>query len=102
MLMKLFATAFALAALTLPAMAATDVVVTAPMAFPESLGSTPNGTLYIGSINRGEAIARCRAQRPLPPGSANSREISASCWVCWPMRNPARSMSATIRAITPI
>jgi sugar lactone lactonase YvrE len=52
--MKVFATAFALAALTLPALAATDVVVDAPMAFPESLTSTPNGTIYIGSINRGE------------------------------------------------
>jgi hypothetical protein len=52
--MRLLATAFALAALTVPALAATDVTVTAPMAFPESLGSTPNGTLYIGSITRGE------------------------------------------------
>ena len=52
--MRAFATAFVLAALATPALAASDVVVDAPQAFPESLGSTPNGTLYIGSINRGE------------------------------------------------
>jgi len=52
--MRSIATALVLAALTAPAFAASDVVVDAPQAFPESLGSTPNGTLYIGSINRGE------------------------------------------------
>ena len=52
--MKSLAAALALAAMTLPALAATDVVVDAPMAFPESLSSTPNGTLYIGSLGRGE------------------------------------------------
>lgn len=51
--MKSLATALALAAMTLPAVAATDVVVTTPMAFPESLTSTPNGTIYIGSMNLG-------------------------------------------------
>jgi len=52
--MKSFAAALFLAALTAPAMAAGDVVVDAPSAFPESLGSTQDGTIYIGSINRGE------------------------------------------------
>jgi sugar lactone lactonase YvrE len=52
--MKSFATALFLAALTTPALAASDVVVDAPSAFPESLGSTPDGTIYIGSITRGE------------------------------------------------
>jgi hypothetical protein len=51
--MKAFATAVALAALTMPALAASDVMLTAPMAFPESLTSTPNGTVYIGSMNLG-------------------------------------------------
>ena len=36
------------------AMAASDVTVDAPKAFPESLSSTANGTLYIGSLSRGE------------------------------------------------
>src|SRR5437868_721280 len=58
--MKLLASAlssaFILAALTAPACAApTDVTVDAPKAFPESLTSTANGTLYIGSLNRGDA-----------------------------------------------
>ena len=61
--MKSLATALALAALTLPAWAANDVVVTAPMAFPESLTSTPNGTLYIGSINRGEVYRALPGQK---------------------------------------
>lgn len=52
--MRPFATALILAALTVPAFAAANVVVDAPMAYPESLTSTPNGTIYIGSINRGE------------------------------------------------
>lgn len=52
--MKSLAAACAFAAMTVPALAATDVVVDAPMAFPESLTSTPNGTLYIGSLGRGE------------------------------------------------
>jgi sugar lactone lactonase YvrE len=52
--MKFIASAFILAALTAPAFAATDVTVDAPKAFPESLSSTPNGTLYIGSLSRGE------------------------------------------------
>src|ERR1700761_793611 len=57
--MKAFVTAVALAALTLPAMAATDVTLTAPMAFPESLTSTPNGSVYIGSMNLG-AVYRAK------------------------------------------
>jgi hypothetical protein len=51
--MKLLASAFILAALTAPAVAASDVSVTVPMAFPESLTSTANGTLYVGSMNLG-------------------------------------------------
>lgn len=50
--MKLRASAFILVALTAPAFAA-DVTVDVPMAFPESLSSTANGTLYIGSMNLG-------------------------------------------------
>ncbi len=50
--MKLFAAAAILAALTAPAFAA-DITVDVPMAFPESLTSTPNGTIYIGSMNLG-------------------------------------------------
>ena len=57
--MKSFAAAFALAAMTLPALAASDVIVTAPMAFPESLTSTPNGAVYIGSMNLG-AVYRAK------------------------------------------
>jgi hypothetical protein len=51
--MKFIATAVILAALTAPAFAASDVTVDTPMAFPESLSSTANGTLYIGSMNLG-------------------------------------------------
>jgi len=61
--MKSLAAAFALAALTVPALAATDVVVDAPMAFPESLTSTPNGTLYIGSLGRGEVYRALPGQK---------------------------------------
>jgi hypothetical protein len=50
--MKLFAATVILAALTAPAFAA-DVVVDVPMAFPESLTSTANGTVYVGSMNLG-------------------------------------------------
>lgn len=57
--MKFFAACFVLAGLTVPAWAANDVIVDAPMAFPESLSSTADGTLYIGSMNRGE-IYRAR------------------------------------------
>jgi hypothetical protein len=68
--MKTFATALVLAALTVPALAAaTDVVVTAPMAFPESLTSTSNGIVYIGSMNLG-AVYRA------VPG-----ERAASTWI---------------------
>jgi hypothetical protein len=56
--MKLLASAFVLAAtysiaLGTPAFAASDVTVTVPMAFPESLTSTANGTVYVGSMNLG-------------------------------------------------
>jgi hypothetical protein len=51
--MKLLASAVLLAALTAPAMAASDVTVDVPMAFPESLTSTANGTVYVGSMNLG-------------------------------------------------
>jgi len=68
--MKLLAGAFVLAALTAPAWAApTDVTVDVPMAFPESLTSTADGTLYIGSMNLG-AVYR------VPPG-----EKTAKPWI---------------------
>jgi hypothetical protein len=51
--MKLLASAVLLAALTAPAFAASDVTVDVPMAFPESLTSTANGTVYVGSMNLG-------------------------------------------------
>jgi hypothetical protein len=59
--MKLSGTAlfFVSAALTLPALGATDVTVNVPMAFPESLTSTPNGNIYIGSMNLG-AVYRAK------------------------------------------
>jgi sugar lactone lactonase YvrE len=68
--MKLLATALLFGALAAPAAAApTDVSVDASMAFPESLSSTPDGTLYIGSLSRGEVY---RAQ----PG-----EKTAKAWI---------------------
>jgi hypothetical protein len=51
--MKLFAGALLLAALATPALAATDITLNVPMAFPESLTSTANGTVYIGSLQQG-------------------------------------------------
>ncbi|MCX7281217.1 MAG: hypothetical protein NTX21_06630 [Alphaproteobacteria bacterium] len=66
--MKLFAAAAILAALTVPAFAA-DITVDVPMAFPESLTSTPNGTIYIGSMNLGAVY------RALPG------ERSAKTWI---------------------
>jgi hypothetical protein len=55
--MKLFAKtgmrALVLVALATPALAATDITLNVPMAFPESLTSTANGTVYIGSLNQG-------------------------------------------------
>src|ERR1700742_2835129 len=51
--MKLFATTLMLAALATPALAATDITLNVPMAFPESLTSTANGTVYIGSLQQG-------------------------------------------------
>ena len=44
----LFATAS-----TTPAFAAGDITLTAGMAFPESLTSTADGTVYIGSLGLG-------------------------------------------------
>lgn len=52
--MKLFACALALAAIATPAMAAADITVNVPMSFPESLTSSANGTVYIGSMGLGE------------------------------------------------
>src|ERR1700748_1353010 len=51
--MKLLAPALLLAATSVPAMAATDITLNVPMAFPESLTSTADGTVYIGSLNQG-------------------------------------------------
>ena len=62
--MKLLTTALLLAALTAPAIAAgTDVTVLVPMSFPESLTSTPNGTIYIGSLNQGEVYRALPGER---------------------------------------
>jgi len=44
--MKIFAAALLLAGVTVPALAATDITLNVPMAFPESLTSTANGTVY--------------------------------------------------------
>ncbi|HEX4273316.1 MAG TPA: hypothetical protein VHZ32_18130 [Rhizomicrobium sp.] len=65
--MKSFATAVALVALTLPAMAASDITLTAPMAFPESLTSTPNGSVYIGSMNLGAVYRATKGQKDATP-----------------------------------
>lgn len=51
--MKLFASALLLAFAVTPALGATDITLNVPMAFPESLTSTANGTVYIGSLNQG-------------------------------------------------
>jgi hypothetical protein len=59
--------AFALVATA--AQAASDVTVSTPMAFPESLTSTPDGTVYIGSMNLGEIYRAA-------PGSAQ-----ATTWI---------------------
>jgi hypothetical protein len=63
--MKSLATAFILAALAVPVWAAvpTDVVVDVPMAFPESLTSTANGTIYIGSMNLGAVYRALAGQK---------------------------------------
>src|SRR3569623_1037419 len=46
--MKLFLSAVLLAATAVPAAAASDITVDPPMAFPESLSATADGTVYIG------------------------------------------------------
>lgn len=67
--MKLLASALLLAAFATPAMAATDITLNVPMAFPESLTSTANGTVYIGSLQQG-AVYRAL------PGARN-----AEAWI---------------------
>lgn len=52
--MKYTLLACALVLVATAANAASDVTVSTPMAFPESLTSTPDGTVYIGSMNLGE------------------------------------------------
>jgi hypothetical protein len=64
--MKLLASAFLLAALTAPAFAA-DVTVDVPMAFPESLTSTANGTIYIGSMNLGAVYRALPGEKTAKP-----------------------------------
>ena len=64
--MKLLASAFLLAALAMPAFAA-DVTVDTPVAFPESLTSTPNGTIYIGSMNLGAVYRTLPGERTAKP-----------------------------------
>ena len=63
--MKLLTTAMLFAAMTMPAFAATDITLNVPMAFPESLTSTADGTVYIGSLNQA-AVYRAK------PGEANA------------------------------
>ena len=46
--MKLLASALIFAALATPALAASDITIDEPMAFPESLSATADGTVYIG------------------------------------------------------
>ena len=46
--------AFLLAGTAAMAAAVTDVTVSRPMSFPESLTSTSDGTVYVGSMNLGE------------------------------------------------
>jgi len=64
--MRLFASALMLAALATPALAAGDITLDVPMAFPESITSTANGTVYIGSLNLG-AVYRAT------PGEKNAK-----------------------------
>lgn len=49
--MRLLASAFLLAALTAPALAASDITIDTPMSFPESLSATADGTIYIGTMS---------------------------------------------------
>ena len=87
--MKLLASAFILAALAAPACAApTDVTVDVPMAFPESLTSTADGTLYIGSMNLG-AVYR------VPPG-----EKTAKPWISKEAGNFGRVLGVLANAGT--
>jgi sugar lactone lactonase YvrE len=61
--MKLLATSLLFAALASPAFAANDITVLTPMAFPESLTSTANGTIYIGSLSQGEVYRALPGER---------------------------------------
>jgi len=64
--MKIVAAALLLAGAAAPAFAATDITLNVPMAFPESLTSTANGTVYIGSLQQG-AVYRAM------PGAAEAK-----------------------------
>src|SRR6185437_10409280 len=46
--MRLFLSAVLLVAMAVPAAAASDITIDVPMAFPESLSATADGTVYIG------------------------------------------------------
>jgi len=61
--MKLLATTLLFAALTASAAQAADITVLTPKAFPESLTSTPNGTIYIGSLSQGEVYRALPGER---------------------------------------
>ena len=65
--MKLLASAILLAALATPAMAANDITLNVPMAFPESLTSTANGTVYIGSLQQGAVYRALPGARSAEP-----------------------------------
>ena len=61
--MKLLATTLLFAALTASAAQAADITVLTPKAFPESLTSTANGTIYIGSLSQGEVYRALPGER---------------------------------------
>jgi hypothetical protein len=65
--MKLLATALLFAAMSVPAFAASDITLNVPMAFPESLTSTANGTIYIGSMNLGAVYRALPGERTAKP-----------------------------------
>jgi hypothetical protein len=91
---RFFASALALAAMTGSAAAATDITLDVPMAFPESLTSTANGTVYIGSLSQGavyRALPGERAAKPFISKTAGNFGLvlgvladtpTDSLWVC--------------------
>src|SRR4051812_2287078 len=64
--MKLLAGALILAALSTPALAAGDITIDVPMAFPESLSATADGTVYIG-LTRGAVYRAMPGDKTVKP-----------------------------------